>query len=316
MKKIAILFPGQGSQYIGMCKDYIDKYQYVRYMFEQANDILHFNIKSMILDGRMEELTQSENAQPAVVLASQVFFKVYIDEIGIEPDIIAGHSLGEISALLAAEAISFEDGLRFSRKRGLIMNQAAAKKSGHAALILGLAEEVIKKEINDIAITTDYVAITGYNSPGQILVAGVVKAMMELKSRVIELGGDYIPFNMLPMKADVPFHCALMNFTMSEFENELNHIHFKPPKFRVLSSVDVQLYNGEKEIKTNLALQLMNPVMWRQIIDAIEQNGIEVVIDIGPQYILKSLTNETTEKMQTYAFDVSDDKNKLKKEIY
>ncbi len=313
MSKLAIVFPGQGSQYIGMGKALIDNFKVAAEVYEEANDSLGFDLKKIIFDGSMAELTRSENAQPAVVTASNALFRVYMQEFGVLPDYTAGHSLGELSAIIAAGGIKFNEGVCFARKRGILMQQAYSEKRGRVALIVGVNEAQVKEELERINKNYGFVAITGYNSPSQILVAGKEIPLKELGRSIENINGEFIPFSMLPMKVDAPYHSSLMSFLAEDLSLELKNISYSPLKFPVLSNVSALPYESHEDIERDLSLQLVNPVKWRQIISYIEEQGTQIVIDIGPHYALKTIVTECSEVLKTYAFEIKTDFAEIKK---
>lgn len=312
MTKLAILFPGQGSQYIGMAKKIVQNYKVAAQTFNDANDILKYDLRKLVFEGKMEELTHSTNAQPAIVTASYAFFKVYQEEFGIEPHYTAGHSLGEITALIAAGAIDFPDGLCFVRKRGEIMHQAHTQNKGNIAVIRGIPEETLEQEIKEIE---GFVSIAAYNSPSQMLVAGEKKSLHSLGKKIRKLNGEFIPFSMIPMKVDAPFHSSLMQYLENEIKKELDIYEFHPMKWNVISNVTALPYKDHTEIKPYIALQLTKPVRWRQIISYMKQQGVNIALEIGPQYILKNFLLDSQINITSLSYDVENDVVKLKKTL-
>lgn len=315
MTKIAVLFPGQGSQYIKMGKYFVENFAVAQEVFEEANDALGFDLKKMIFEGDMAELTHSANAQPAVITASYALFRVYLQEFGKDPCFTAGHSLGEISALIAAEGMSFKDGLKFARKRGTLMHQAFDERKGRVAIVMRLSEEEIESKIITINNTVGYVAITAYNSPEQILVAGEERALSELGNALKNLGGEFIPFSMLPMKVDAPYHSVFMSFLVDRIGRELDKIDFSNLRWNVVSNITALPYISRDDIKVNLSQQLIKAVKWRQSISYLEEQGVTIAIDIGPQYTIKTLVSECSRKITSYAFDIKNDFLKLYKDL-
>ncbi len=312
--RCAVLFPGQGCQYIGMCREIIREFPVAAKVFEEANSVLDFDIRSLILNGNLEELTLSENAQPSVVAASYALFRVFEEQTGVTPFCAAGHSLGEISALIAAGSLSFSDGVIFARKRGKIMHRAMQEKKGRAGIVVDLEVDALKDIIEAIS-PNDYVTVSGYNSPRQFMVAGSQTALLSLEKEVDRQGGEFIPFRMMPMKADAPYHSDLMTFIKPEFENALQNITFKKTNFNIWSTVTGKIIGPCDCIPEILCSQLVLPVCWNQVLKEINDSGAELLIDIGPQQITRNIIRENRELPACLSFDDEEDREKILKYI-
>lgn len=315
MKRLAILFPGQGSQYIGMGKSLAKKFSIAAEVFEEVNETLGFNLRNLIFEGDAKRLTHSANAQPAVVAMSCAMFRVYMKEFGIRPHYVAGHSLGEISALITAEAISLSDGIRLSRKRGTLMHQAYTQQLGRAAIVMGLSIELVEEEASIICESGNYVTITGYNSPSQILIAGTEKSVWLLAKRIREHGGEFVPLSLLPMKVDAPYHTTLMSFLYSMIEEELRSYKLSPLQYDVISSVTGLPYESHDDVVENLSLQLISPVRWTSVLSYLEKHNVEIAVDVGPQFILKTLLQENGKRVKAFSFDIESDRTQLQHEF-
>jgi len=309
--RAALMFPGQGCQYIGMCKSLIKKSDKARQIFRAANDVLSFNLVKMVLEGNIRELMLTKHAQPAVVTASYAFYHAYLETTESEPVCAIGHSLGEISALIAAGTIDFEDGVNFAAQRGSIMQEAAAEKNGCAGVVLDVDINTVQAIVKDIC-QRDYAAITGYNSPKQFLVAGTHKAISELEERVDEAGGDYIAFRMIPMKEGAPYHSELISFIVPSMEDIIGRMTFKDPKFDIISTVTGSLIEVD-ELPKVLAMQLLKPVIWSQALEKVAVLKPDCIIDIGPQQIMRNLVQETLKVPKALAFDDDDDRKNIEK---
>ncbi|MCK4258166.1 MAG: ACP S-malonyltransferase [Halanaerobiales bacterium] len=312
--KFAMLFPGQGSQYKGMCKELIQDSPVAAEIFEEANSILDFDIRSLILNGNLPELTLSENAQPAVVIGSYALYRVFEEETGIIPSCAVGHSLGEISALIAAGSLSFSDGLTYVRKRGKIMHSAMEEKRGGAGIVVDLEVNALNSIVESIQ-ANGYVIISGYNSPKQFIVAGERTALQELDKEVDKQGGEFIPFRMMPMKADAPYHTDLMTFLKPELEEALQNIRFKKPKFDIWSTVTGQIIQSTDAIKEILCNQLVLPVRWNQVLKEMCNSEITLLVDIGPKQIIRNFIKENPELPTSLSFDNEEDRKKIFKYI-
>jgi len=312
--KFAMLFPGQGSQYIGMCNKLIQEFSVADKIFEEANNILDFDIRSLISGGNIEELTLSENAQPAVVIASYALFRIFEEQTGMVPAYAVGHSLGEISALIAAGAVSFSDGLLYVKKRGRLMHRAMEEKRGRAGIVVDLDVNILESIIESIK-PNEYLAISGYNSPRQFIVAGTQTALRSLDKEVDKHGGEFIPFRMMPMKADAPYHSALMTFIKPELEEALQSVSFGKTNFDIWSTVTGKLLKPTDYIQEILGNQLVVSVLWNQVLKEMCDTGVELLIDIGPQQIIRNLIKENPELPASLSFDDEEDRKKILEHI-
>lgn len=302
MKKIAVLFPGQGSQYAGMYRNLIKREPNISSVMERASEVLKFDLVDMVENGSMKTMTMSENAQPAVVAASYAMYQLFVQELGVLPDYMAGHSLGELSALVCAGSISFEDGITFARARGKLMQQALEDNRGFAGIITDLG---VQKVFRAIRKTTSkgYVAITGYNSPDQLMVGGSREAARYLDDEVENMGGQFIPFRMIPMKADAPYHSKLMDYLMPAFRELVVCMTFRKPQVPIWSTVTGRSIQHVREIPGVLISQLVAPVRWSQALHRIMDRGAEMFVDIGPGEIVSNLVREDDRLPPALAFD-------------
>lgn len=315
MSNTALLFPGQGTQYIGMGKEAIKSYPVAARVFEEANDALGFDLQGMIETGTMQELTHSANAQPAVVAVSYAYYRIFMQEIGITPKTSAGHSLGEISALIAAGGLSFSDGVRFARRRGFIMHEAFTRKTGSAGIARNINEDLLESVCSGITKTTGHISISAYNSPVQFLVSGTSPAVSALSSEIRRLGGEFIPYRMVAMKVDAPFHCSIMNFLEDKLKTLLGKYSYTPLNHEVIANVDASPYKGPESITDNLSKQLTHPVLWRQTLDRIQDSGVQVAVELGPMSVLKGLNEENALSMETLSWDLASDVKELERSL-
>ena len=310
----SMLFPGQGSQYIGMCSDLYYKNDSIRKIYQRASDILGFDLWKMIEKEDLKTLTKSQNAQPAILVSSYVLYKEFCNNFELLPSISIGHSLGEISALVCAESLSFEDGVSFVKQRGLLMDTALEEKIGFCGIVTDLKTETLEAIIQEIN-ETGYVAITGYNSPNQLMVGGEKSVERLLDDKVSCLSGQYIPFRMIPMKANAPYHSKLMDYLKPKFKEILNDIQIKSPVFPILSTVSGEIIDNESKISDLLVNQLVMPVKWNQVIEKLRNMNIYFLVDIGPNKIIKNLVLENHSFSEVLAYDEPEDSDKLKERL-
>lgn len=301
----ALVFPGQGSQYIGMCQELIETSPTAANVFERANEALGEDLSSLINEGQMAQLTLSQYAQPAIVTASYALFRVFVEKAGELPTCAVGHSLGELSAFIAAGAISFEEGIVFARNRGEIMHRVLEQKLGHAALVLDIDVNQLEEIVTEIK-STAYVAISGYNSPRQFIIAGSIEGIQLVEQRLARSCGECIPFRMMPMKADAPYHSSLMEYVVTDCQELLQKMVFKPLQFDVWSTVTRQKVKSSEELLPILCEQLVTPVYWSQTLSQIVATDVELFIDIGPQQIMRNLMREDTSIPKSLAYDGED----------
>lgn len=276
--KNACVFPGQGAQFSGMGKDLYEKSDEARQMFESANEILGFRITDIMFEGTAEELKQTKVTQPAVFLHSVVLAKV----LGVEPAAVAGHSLGEFSALVAAGVLSFEDGLQLVAKRAMAMQRACEMESGTMAAVLGLSDSVIEEVCKGVE---GVVVAANYNCPGQLVISGAVDAVNEACAKLKEAGAR----RALVLPVGGAFHSPLMEPAREELEQAIEAAKFNVPKCPVYQNVDAKPHTDPNEIKQNLISQLTAPVRWTQIVENMSADGINRYLELGPGNVLQGL---------------------------
>ena len=307
MKKVALLFPGQGSQYVGMGKTLHEKYSVVRETFDEANEVLGFDIRKLCFEGGMEELTRTENTQPAILTTSVAMFKVYMQEIGMEPSFLGGHSLGEITSLTCAGGIKFSDAVKIVHNRGKFMQEAASEGIGAMAAVSGLKQQVVEEECLSVNGDGKLVVVSNYNSPNQIVISGHKNAVEEVGKKLQEKGGRIVP-----LSVSAPFHSPLMKQAAVRLKEELNNYEYGKLKWPVLSNVTALPYEDSSMIIRNLERQITEPVQWQLIIQYLESQGVEFGIELGPKTVLKNLMKSNSHLIKGYAFDVEEDVLSLK----
>ncbi|MBL7900086.1 MAG: ACP S-malonyltransferase [Crocinitomicaceae bacterium] len=276
----AYVFPGQGAQFPGMGKDLYDNSPLAKELFEKANEILGFRITDTMFSGSEEDLKQTKVTQPAVFLHSVILAKVLGEKF--QPQMVAGHSLGELSALVANGVLQFEDGLKLVSKRALAMQKACEAVPSTMAAILGLEDEVIEK----ICATIDGVVVpANYNSPGQLVISGAIPAVEAACAKLTEAGAKRAMI--LPVGG--AFHSPLMEPAREELAAAIEATHFGNPVCPVYQNVNAKAVTDPAEIKKNLVAQLTAPVKWTQIMNQMIADGCTAVVEVGPGKVLQGL---------------------------
>lgn len=282
MKK-AYIFPGQGAQFSGMGKELYENSAEAREMFELANDILGFRITDIMFEGTAEDLRQTKVTQPAVFLHSVILAKV----LGVEPVAVAGHSLGEFSALVVAGALSFEDGLRLVAKRAIAMQKACEMTPGTMAAVIRLADETIEQICDSV---DGVVVAANYNCPGQLVISGAVDAVNEACVKLKEAGAR----RALVLPVGGAFHSPLMEPARQELAEAIEQADFKTPICPIYQNVDALPHTSPNEIKANLIAQLTAPVRWTQIVEHMVADGISDFTELGPGTVLQGLVGKVS----------------------
>ena len=278
----AYVFPGQGAQYPGMGKDLYENNNESKKLFDQANEILGFEITKIMFEGTAEELKETKVTQPAVFLHSVINALVHPD---FEPEMVAGHSLGEFSALVANGTLSFEDGLRLVYKRALAMQKACEINPSTMAAVLGLDDQVVEKVCSQI---DEVVVPANYNCPGQLVISGSTKGIEIACEKMKDAGAK----RALPLPVGGAFHSPLMEPAREELAKAINETHFNQPKCPVYQNVNAQGSIDVESIKKNLIAQLTAPVKWTQSVHQMVQDGASVFIESGPGKVLQGLVKK------------------------
>ena len=284
--KHAYVFPGQGSQAVGMGKDIYDNVPVAKELFEKANEILGFRITDIMFNGTPEELKQTKVTQPAVFLHSVILAKA----LGVNPDAVAGHSLGEFSALVVAGALSFEDGLKLVSKRAMAMQQCCEEQPGSMAAVLGLDD----KSIEEVCASVEGVVVAAnYNCPGQLVISGADAAVDEACEKLKAAGAR----RALRLPVGGAFHSPLMEPARKELEAAIAEAEFKTPSCPVYQNVDAQPYTNAETIKKNLIAQLTAPVRWTQIVEKMIADGVTEFTELGPGNVLQGLVSKVSREV-------------------
>lgn len=292
----AYLFPGQGAQFVGMGKERFEKSTLVKKLFDNANDILEFSLSDIIFNGPDEILKQTEYTQPAIFLHSIAAFR---DELPAPPSMAAGHSLGEFSALVSAEVLTFEEGLRIVRKRGVLMQRAGITHPGAMAAIIGMNDEKVDQICKEASDKTSLIVVpANYNSPGQIVISGHDEAVGEAII-LFQKAGCRIA-KRLPVSG--AFHSPLMESAKEGLVEELDKAHFNDALYPVYSNATAQPEVKGDQLKKNVIEQLLNPVRWTQTIQNMNANGADTFIEFGPGKVLQGLVKRTLKQAEIDGF--------------
>ena len=303
----AVMFPGQGSQTIGMAKEFYDRYSFVKNIFKKADEILEFPISKLILEGPSDQLNITENTQPSIFLVSYSIFSVVKSEFNVDLNkakYFAGHSLGEYSALTAANSIDFENAIKLLKKRGRSMQLAVPFGKGAMIAILGQEIKDIEKILLNIGVENCQIA--NDNCPGQTVVSGTLSEINKLIDTLKKLSIKNIK---LPVSA--PFHCKLMKTSTEIMKKEINNTKFNTPSPKIISNVNALEQDNIDTIKNLLIKQIESTVKWRESVQYMIKNGVKKFIEIGPGKVLTGLVKRIDKNVESYSINNDEDIKKI-----
>jgi len=292
----AYIFPGQGAQFVGMGKDLYERSEQARELFEQANEILGFRITEIMFEGTDEGLKQTNVTQPAIFLHSVILAKVLGDDF--KPEMVAGHSLGEFSALVAAGALSFEDGLRLVAARANAMQKACEIQPSTMAAILGLDDFTVEDICHRIS---NIVVPANYNCPGQLVISGTIAGVDEACEKMTAAGAK----RALKLNVGGAFHSPLMEVARVELEHAIVHTEIKVPICPIYQNIDAKPYTDPQLIKHNLIAQLTGPVRWTQTVKHMMEDGATSFTEVGPGSVLQGLVKKVDRQMPTASAELA-----------
>jgi len=306
---ISVIFPGQGSQIVGMCSDFYNKFERVKKIFKQVDQILNFPLSDIVLNGPADKLNLTQNTQPSIMMVGYSIYSVLKNEFGInlnEAKFFAGHSLGEYTALVCSDSLNLETATNLLHQRGKFMQEAVPEGKGSMLAILGLEQNKILEEIK--AASLDGVCeIANDNCPGQIVVSGEKNAIQKMSDN---LKKKSIRSIILPVSA--PFHCSLMKKAEENMKSKITDAVFKKPNPGIISNVTAKIENDPATIKELLIKQITSTVRWRESLEYMINNGIDEFIEIGPGKVLSGLVKRTNRKIKISNLNSLEDINNYK----
>jgi [acyl-carrier-protein] S-malonyltransferase len=295
--KTAYIFPGQGAQFVGMGQDLYNLNEETKALFEKANDILGFRITDIMFNGTDEDLKQTNVTQPAIFLHSVILAKALGDKF--QPSMVAGHSLGEFSALVSAGALSFEDGLKLVTQRANAMQKACELQPSTMAAILGLDDETVEKVCAQVE---DIVVAANYNCPGQLVISGSIEGVDKACALLTEAGAK----RALKLNVGGAFHSPLMEPAKVELQAAIESTNIQSPICPIYQNVDAKAYTDPQEIKANLIAQLTGAVRWTQTVQNMLADGAEAFVEVGPGNVLQGLVKKVDRQVQTSSASIAD----------
>lgn len=296
MSKFAVVFPGQGSQAVGMLAELGEKFSIVKDTFAQASEVLGYDLWALVQNGPAEDLNQTFRTQPALLASSVAIWRVWQEQGLTQPENLAGHSLGEYSALVCAGVIDFQQAIKLVELRGQLMQEAVPAGVGAMYAIIGLEDEAIAKACEEAA-QDEVVSPVNFNSPGQVVIAGNKAAVERAGALCKEAGAK----RALPLPVSVPSHCALMKPAAEKLAVALKEIEFNTPTIPVINNVDVIAETDPEKIKQALVRQLYSPVRWTEGVQLMSENGVEKLYELGPGKVLTGLTKRIVKTLTAAA---------------
>jgi len=306
----ALLFPGQGSQSVGMCKDLFRNFDLVKKIFSQTDEKLNYNLSKVILEGPENELKLTKNTQPAILTVSYSIFKLIKEEFNIEISDVkyfAGHSLGEYSALVSSGSLNFLDAVYLLHERGKFMQEAVPEGTGSMLAVMGMKIEDLEKIIKQLGSDLGVCEIANDNSEGQIILSGHIKAINETSKILKTMKKRSI---LLPVSA--PFHSSLMKMAADKMDGKIKSTTFKNPKIGLVNNVTAKEVNDSEEIKNLLVKQIVSKVRWRESVLYMIDNGVNEFIEIGPGKVLSGLVKRISDKVLSKSINTVEEIKNLK----
>lgn len=293
MKKLAFIFPGQGSQQVGMGQSFIEGNPKNQELLQQADETLGFSLSKIIQEGPEDKLTETSFAQPALLLISTLIYQELLTA-GVKPAVVAGHSLGEYSALVAADVLSFQEALSLVHQRGKLMEQAYPKEAGGMAAVLGLDQETMKSEL---ARLTEPVDLANLNCPGQIVISGTKSGIEQAMPLLKQAGAKRV----IPLNVSGPFHSRLMKPAAVDFENILTDIKFSEATVPIYPNVTAEKTTNADQLKDLLVKQLYSPVRFHEIIEQLLNTDLDAIVEVGNGKVLTGLVKKVSRRAKVFS---------------
>lgn len=285
----AFLFPGQGSQYIGMGADFCAGFAVAKQTFEEANDALGIDLAKLCFEGEAQTLALTANAQPAILTASVAALRVVLEETEIRPDLVAGHSLGEFTALVASGCLGFGDAVRTVRKRGEFMQEAVPPGVGKMAAVLGLTSGEVSELCAEVAGEENVVSPANFNSPTQTVISGEARTVEAASELAREKGARRV----VELEVSAPFHCSLMEPAAARLGDVLSEIDFHPMEYPVVTNTGAEANSDSARVADILVEQVVSPVRWAESLEFLKDSGVSEFLEIGPSKVLGGLVKRT-----------------------
>ncbi|MXZ13322.1 MAG: ACP S-malonyltransferase [Candidatus Dadabacteria bacterium] len=305
---IAFLFPGQGSQYTGMGADFCAEFAVAKRTFEEASDALGIDLANLCFEGEAATLALTANAQPAILTTSVAALRVLLEETEIRPDLVAGHSLGEFTALVASECLGFSDAVRMVRKRGEFMQEAVPPGVGKMAAVLGLTSQEVNELCTEVAGGGAVVSPANFNSPTQTVISGEAGAVEAASELAREKGARRV----VELEVSAPFHCSLMEPAAAQLRDFAAEIDFHPMKYPVITNTEAQANSDSARVADILVRQVVSPVRWAESLEFLKDSGVSEFIEIGPSKVLSGLVKRTLKGVSCAGIEKPDELNHIK----
>jgi [acyl-carrier-protein] S-malonyltransferase len=306
MEKMAFLFPGQGSHFVGMAKGLYDQHTIVKQTFEEANDVLGYDLAKLCFEGSLAELSKARNAQPAILVSSVASFRVYMQELGIVPQFLAGHSLGEYAAFTCAGAIRYADAVQLLHERGILTDEVAASGIGAMSIVDGADRKLVEQECRAMMEEGRQVWVSCYNTPNQTAISGDSDAVMELEDRLANHGGMATP-----LLASAPFHCSFMQDMADRLLERLSGLSYGFFKYPVITNRNAEPMAHPEKVAHNLSLHLMQPVQWERSMQYLKHKGVTLMIEMGPKNVLTNMVKANVDGIEALCYGAKEDRKKI-----
>lgn len=308
MDKFSFVFPGQGSQFIGMGRKFFCNYKVAKETYEEASEVLGFNLANLCLEGSLSELAKTENSFVAILTTSVAMYRVYMEEIGVGPQFCAGHSLGEYSALTCAGAINFDDAVRLVYRRAILAHELVNSLPCGMTIVDGINQKVVQEICNEVSKSNNIAAISCFNLHNQVAVSGHNDALMELEDRILDIEGQ-----VTPLMNNAPFHSILMKEAALEFKELLESCTFNSFKYPVIANATAKPINNSDDLIDLLTKQLIIPVRWLETMEYMKENGTTKIIEFSPKNLLASLAKESLGEIDSICYGIKKERLNLHK---